>query len=398
MNETDRQKTKAALYFHSSSKNHGCEAIIRSTVRLLPEFDCELFSEHPEDDALYGLDREVKVTAAGEPRGKRSLRDAADGLWLRLMKDARPRCRRAYGNLLEHSSCPVALSIGGDNYCYPGYRYPLLLDALNRELGRRKTKTVLWGCSVEPDALSSRRTVEDLKRYSLITVRESLTYRALLSAGVCGNTVCCPDPAFLLPEVRLPLPPGFSEADTVGINMSPLLEEHEPARGIAERNFRRLVEYILRETPFCIALIPHVVEADFIPLQKLYGRYGDSGRVVLIGDHDCMELKGFISRCRFFVGARTHSLIAAYSSCVPAVAVGYSVKARGMAEDIFGSSEPYVVPVQSLAEEDDLTGAFRRLMRREDEVRGHLRAFMPFYCEWAGEAARELGRLTEGKT
>ena len=68
-----------------------------------------------------------------------------------------------------------------------------------------------------------------------------------------------------------------------------------------------------------------------------------------------MELKGYIARCRFFVGARTHATIAAYSSCVPTLVLGYSVKSRGIARDLFGNEENYVLPVQSLQEPDELT-------------------------------------------
>ena len=50
-----------------------------------------------------------------------------------------------------------------------------------------------------------------------------------------------------------------------------------------------------------------------------------------------------------FIGARTHATIAAYSSCVPTLVVGYSIKARGIAKDLFGTDEGYVLPVQALA-------------------------------------------------
>src|SRR5690606_14821725 len=97
---------------------------------------------------------------------------------------------------------------------------------------------------------------------------------------------------------------------------------------------------------------------DLETLNEIYQKFNDTGRVVLIGDHNCMELKGFIARCRMFIGARTHATIAAYSSMVPTLVVGYSVKARGIAIDIFGTNENYVIPVQSLKEETDLTNAF----------------------------------------
>lgn len=49
----------------------------------------------------------------------------------------------------------------------------------------------------------------------------------------------------------------------------------------------------------------------------------------MIEDASCGDLKGYISRCRFLVAARTHASIAAYSTGVPALVAGYSVKARG---------------------------------------------------------------------
>ena len=55
-----------------------------------------------------------------------------------------------------------------------------------------------------------------------------------------------------------------------------------------------------------------------------------------------------------FIGARTHSTIAAYSSGVPTLVVGYSVKAKGIAKDLFGTEENYVLPVQALKEENNL--------------------------------------------
>ena len=78
---------------------------------------------------------------------------------------------------------------------------------------------------------------------------------------------------------------------------------------------------------------------DLEVLAQLYDEFKDNDRIMLIGDHNCMELKGYIARCRFFVGARTHATIAAYSSCVPTLVLGYSVKSRGIARDLFGNEE-----------------------------------------------------------
>ena len=159
-----------------------------------------------------------------------------------------------------------------------------------------------------------------------------------------------------------------------------------------------MIEFIIEHSNMQIALIPHVVwnnNDDRVPLHKLYERYAQTGRVVEIGDGTCEELKGYISRCRFFIGARTHATIAAYSSCVPTLVVGYSVKARGIALDLFGTSEHYVTPVQSLKKPEDLTNAFKWLMEQEEEIKAQLKRVMPGYREKALLTGKEVDRLWE---
>lgn len=95
-----------------------------------------------------------------------------------------------------------------------------------------------------------------------------------------------------------------------------------------------------------MALIPHAVQNgndDRDPLKELYAAFQGSGRVCLIKDQSASQLKSIIALCSSFIGARTHAVIAAYSSGVPTLALGYSVKAKGLAEDIFGVDTPYVL-------------------------------------------------------
>ena len=134
---------------------------------------------------------------------------------------------------------------------------------------------------------------------------------------------------------------------------------------------------------------------DMVPLCKLYDMLKNTGRVILIGDtYNCMELKGFISQCKLFIGARTHATIAAYSTFVPTLVIGYSVKARGIAKDIFGSEDKYILPVQKLEQEDQLIKAYDSLAAQENEIRKHLEGFMPNYVSnayKAGEHVKKLG-------
>ena len=111
---------------------------------------------------------------------------------------------------------------------------------------------------------------------------------------------------------------------------------------------------------------------------------------MLVDDHNCMQQKYIISQCRFFVGARTHSTIAAYSTCVPTLVVGYSVKARGIARDLFGDENNYIIPVQELKQEDDLLKKFQWVMGHEKDIIKQLQIKKNEYANIQKEYAKEL--------
>lgn len=361
----------AFLYAHGGSKNHGCEAIVRSTLGILQHegtFHFTLISKKPEEDAEYGVDQLCEVIQEQEQYSRFTPSFAKAYIHLKLTKDYVPLDKLYYKKAFDHiGKGDIALSIGGDNYCYADVkRYTMMHDMLLR----RGAKTVLWGCSVEPSLLEDAAIAQDIARYSLITARESISYEALRSVN--PHTILVPDPAFTM-ECRVPaLPDGFVDGNMVGINLSPMVIENESSSGMAMANYQKLIDHILTETTMGVALIPHVVwnfTDDRISLRELYQKYQHTGRVVMVQDRTCTELKGIISRCRFFVGARTHATIAAYSTGVPTLVVGYSVKARGIARDLFGTEDGYVLPVQNLKEESELLTAFKGIMDHESNIR-----------------------------
>lgn len=370
------------LFAHGGSGNHGCEAIVRSVVRVLNlGQEEELLSDVPEEDACYGLDGLLSVNAS------RSY--VTQGLIYKLLAKMSGNPDRYYYRRLYRSlgTKPItwALSIGGDNYCYHGMDVQMMV--MHQMMRRSASRTALVGCSVEPDTLSEE-ILNDMRHYDLIWARESLTYNALRERGF-NNTCLIPDPAFTLQRKDMPLPEGFDEYNTVGINMSPLIMGKEMTAGMAMANYHALIQYIISETNMQVALIPHVVWAtndDRLPLSKLYEQFRETGRVVMIRDHTAEELKGYIARCRFLVAARTHASIAAYSQQVPTLVVGYSIKARGIARDLFGTEENYVLAVQNMCAEDQLTESFRWLMAHEEQIKKYYAGMMPEYIKQISEA------------
>lgn len=377
---------KIVLSPHGGSGNHGCEAIVRATKKILGDSKLLLFSSSPEEDARYGLDECCRLAL---PTAKIN-RFSAGYLAARLSRSGEKLDRLAFAPVIGAArDCDLMMSIGGDNYCYGVNRHILLVNRTAREQGK---KTVLWGCSVGQEAVNNREVLEDLAAFTLITARESITRDALISAGL-ENVRLYPDPAFLLDRKDLPLPEGFLEGNTVGINVSPLIIGYEHRPGATLANYSGLIEHIVGDTDMNVALIPHVVwrhNDDRVPLRQLYDRFRHTGRVVMVEDCNAMEMKGYIARCRFMVAARTHASIAAYSQCVPTLVAGYSVKARGIARDIFGTEEHYVIPVQSLENDGRLVAAFRYISDNEAPIRTHYASMMDGYTAKAAEAGKEV--------
>ena len=342
-----------------------------------------LLSESPQQDLRYGIDRLAALEPAAIAWSKASLSFWDAYLTLKTKKDYFKMDVLPYRKPIRRlTSSMVELSVGGDVYCYEDYRKFILL---HRAIAERGCRSVLLGCSLEEALFSDPEFVADMKQYTYISARESLTYAMLQKAGLT-NIGLTPDSAFTLQAENLPLPAGFLEGNTVGINLSPLVVRKESEPGIVMENFVRLIQYILDNTSCNVALIPHVVwrdNDDRTVLKQLYDAVNCPERVVLIEDHNCMQLKGFISRCRFFVGARTHATIAAYSTLVPTLALGYSVKSRGIATDLFGTDEHYVLPVQQLCTTNAMTDAFQWLMEHEQEIKSRLAAEMPEYIQRA---------------
>jgi len=371
--------SKIALYAHGGSGNHGCEAIVRGLVGRygLAHDDC-LLSNRPEEDIHYGLNHLISVKQAPDKVNDSFV------YRVRACLSGNPDLyyyRKRYRQLgMRAAGYDTAFSIGGDNYCYPGMAQEMMV--MRQTLSRSGIKTVLMGCSVDT-AMLPRNILVDMKDYDSIVCRESLTFHSLKALGFqCLSQQ--PDPAFYMSGQEAPLPEGFLSGNTVGINISPLIMNRGQDRTLIYQNYVTLIRYLLKNTNMSVALIPHVVwdgNDDRRPLRSLFDAFSETRRVVLIEDAGAEVLKGYISRCRFLVAARTHASIAGYGSGIPTLVLGYSIKSRGLARDLFGSERGYVLPVGEIKGENDLTEAFRWLLRNEDAVRNHYAYILPNYLD-----------------
>ena len=382
--------SKIALYFHGGSANHGCEAIVRSTVKLLGN-NLSLYSSAVEEDRQYKLEEIVSIYEdIPKALKKGSTAQIRAALSHKLKKDDYIFINKMHQAFFDDvNKRDIYLSIGGDNYCYKGQD---ILEYYNRGIHKKNAKTVLWGCSINPEQLTSRIR-KDLSQYDLITARESISYSVLRSIN--PNTLLLPDPAFCLDTEEIALQDGFQTDRLIGINLSPLILQYGNGIIIKE-NYRNLIKHILADTDFNIALIPHVVKHDNddrVILKSLLDEFEDPDRMMLVPDGNCMQLKSVIGKCRFFIGARTHATIAAYSQSVPTLVAGYSTKSAGIARDLFGSEEHFVMQVKAIETEKDLLKEFDWLQANEMHIRKCLDQKIPRYKQELQKASRIIAGL-----
>jgi len=389
---------KVVLYSHGGAGNHGCEALVRSTVKILKlsMSDIEsiiLFSYRSKDDELYGVSSIVDcITNLSYKKG--TLKYYFNALLYKIgFKNAFVH-EQHYKLFKTVEKGDICVSVGGDNYTYDGW--PELLAYVNRQLKKRGAKTVFWGCSISEELVKDEAFLRDMRSFDLITVREPISYKLFTDAGIKDNVVMVSDPAFELDITNYNIHQHFdNDNPIVGINMSPLVMSCETSDNAALNNYRALVRYLLDSTEYNILLVAHVVwvgNDDREVMKLIYDEF-KSNRLSCLPDMNCTLLKGAIGHCKFFIGARTHATIAAYSQNVPTLVVGYSVKAKGIAESLFGTYKNYVLPVQKLKEQDDLTKAFLWIEVNEQSIIDTLKREMPEYRQHCYDGIERFKQL-----
>lgn len=353
------------LYAHGGAYNHGAEAIVQATISLIrskyPKAWIGISTHYPEQDEQFGITADQLIPPDydiwDQEKRATSYEDKID------------LARKMYSNALsEITPETVLLSVGGDNYCYGNWHRLAVFQEVAQKKG---AKSILWGASVEPSQIT-KDMVTVLNTYTQILVRESITYRALLDKKVTAPISILPDIAFRLPVKNIPLP---ATSGCIGINFSPLVLRREISKGILIKNFRKLVDRVIEEGLSAV-LIPHVTVAadnDLNVLRQLYTELSpqQKKRVKLVDEgFSAQEYKYLIANCRFLVCSRTHASIAAYSTGVPTVVIGYSVKSIGIAEDL-GIPET-VLNIEKINAPDVLTDHFKEIFYREKEYSVHL--------------------------
>ncbi len=364
---------------HLNGDNRGCEAIATATALLL---------EEPKEN-LVGLCTNTSIDTRLGLSSIITLIDAPSNSLYKVLLRKLHRIivpqkshhmefvyRQMYDEFIDKiPEDGIMLSTGGDMFCYDNNE-AVYTSVRCQEKGCR---TVLWGCSIGEKNLTPEK-VACLKKFDLIYVRESLTEKCLKGLGI-KNVINYPDPAFGLMPMPCSLPSCLdSNNEVVGLNISNFIVSYNQE---GFKMLQCLIDYLIEKTNYSLLLIPHVLwtnQDDRVPSIKLYNLYKRTKRISVLNSdkYNYCQIRYIISKCKFFIGARTHSVISAYSTCVPTIALGYSIKSKGIAKDI-GLSEKLVVDCVNNINTNKIKDSFLYLEKNEREIRGYLQKAMPLY-------------------
>ena len=402
---------------NSSYSNRGCEAILRGTTAILRDQfgECRFISNYFPTPGSHDEKNEIDPAVIHRPfpiLKRYSLAWIEEQISRKVFRQ--PYNSRQVSQVFHRSlrEAEVVLMLGGDNFSldYPNGDTHFKICRMAVEAN---VPLVIWGASVGPftkDPAYEEWAAKELAKMDLICARETATVEYLDSIGVTKNVILTADPSFLLQPVASGLPVEIEKAlqeGCIGLNLSPLLSRYVKINDSVSSLTAwmavavEIVQNLLQDVPMPILLIPHVTSEDgytgrddYLFLKSLAESLNEPQRVFLLGpDLNAAQLKWVISRVRAFAGARTHSTLAAISTCVPTICIGYSMKATGIARDVYNHLD-WLIPGQDLVEDRTiLKDRFITLLSQEAEIRDHLEHKKAEFVSLAKSAAEHVKDL-----
>lgn len=153
------------------------------------------------------------------------------------------------------------------------------------------------------------------------------------------------DVAFFMPYKKMEQDKEYIH---VGLNVSALLwhggytgNNQFGLKCDYQKAVKDIINYFLTQPKTKVHLIPHVVigerdvENDYEVSYDLWHEYNNPNLVLAPFALGPIEIKSYIAGMDFFMGARMHATIGAFSSCVPVIPMAYSRKFNGLFKDTF---------------------------------------------------------------
>lgn len=270
--------------------------------------------------------------------------------------------------------------------------HPLLLTRL---LGK---PAVLYTQSIGPfgNRLQAALASRALRGVDLIVAREDLTVSTLAELGVTANVVRSVDGAF-----------GFTTGETVnlryligvsgdGLVVGVTVRDWLPSAGQDryERAVAQLCDWVIGRYGAAVVFIPQVTneyhgDDDRVPARRVAERMRRDA-IVLDGHYDHRTMKALYGELDVLVGTRFHSVIFALTAGVPAIAIEYEYKTRGIMGDL--GLERWVIDITAV-DGSSLIERFDALAATRADYIAHLKVRLPPYIDRARQTRYHLLRF-----
>lgn len=325
--------------------NKGCVALCYSMMYLI---DLIMSEKH--------IDYKLYLTESNERSGHHELTiggrtiayESIDNAWPISWKKAHlllTNFKKNYRLYKLYKDADCIMDIGqGDSFAdiYGNKRFEKI-DRVHK-LARLFKKTYIFlpqaiGPFQNPSIL--KKAVKSITKASLVMVRDrqSLDYVNELTNGKT-NAKEYIDVAFFLPYNKI----EFNKNEVhVGLNISGLLwnggytcDNQFGLKADYQQVIRNIFSYFISSKGVRLHLISHVasgirnVESDYAILYDLWREYHSEQLTLAPFFHSPIEAKDYISGLDFFIGARMHATIAAFSAGVPVLPMAYSRKFNGL--------------------------------------------------------------------
>ncbi|WP_026632245.1 polysaccharide pyruvyl transferase family protein [Dyadobacter alkalitolerans] len=212
-----------------------------------------------------------------------------------------------------------------------------------------------------------------LEKSQTVLVRDRLSYNYVLDNTTQTNVRELIDVAFYMPYVKKK---HLNDKLNVGLNISSLMwyngyeKDQFSFKADYQLAMRAIIDFFLANSEVRLHLVPHVVdiesnvENDYEISREIHDEYHSSQLVTAPLFLDPIDAKNYISGLDFFIGARMHACIAAFSSGVPVYPIAYSRKFNGLFVDTL--KYPYLGDLRNQDSDELLDGMKHAFYNRKE--------------------------------
>lgn len=276
-------------------------------------------------------------------------------------------------------SADYILDIGqGDSFAdiYGPTRFNFV-NLIHKEAAKYRKPYCLLPQTIGPFKFDTIKTAANIaiEKATMVMARDKQSYDYVVAnVPKQKNVKEYIDVAFFLPYTKQEFDPAYTH---VGLNISGLLwhggytgDNQFGLKDDYQEIIRGIIEYFIKMPNVKLHLISHVVgsernvENDYEVCYDLIHELNHPNLILAPLFLSPIDAKSYISGMDFFMGARMHATIAAFSSGVPVVPMAYSRKFNGLFEETLNYK--HIVDLKGQRKNDILSLVIDNFSKRKD--------------------------------